>query len=112
DYGQFFASLPPDQAGALVRAELGEPGAVFTGTDPMDIRRKITRQGKVKKLNVVLFTIETFSAKYMGSNGDGRNLTPNLDELRRHSLYFSNFYATGTRTDRGLEAITLSIPPT
>ncbi|MEE4733627.1 LTA synthase family protein [Pseudomonas syringae] len=112
DYGQFFASLPPDQAGALVRAELGEPGAVFTGTDPMDIRRRITRQGKVKKLNVVLVTIESFSAKYMGSNGDGRNLTPNLDELRRHSLYFSNFYATGTRTDRGLEAITLSIPPT
>jgi len=48
----------------------------------------------------------------MGSNGDARNLTPNLDALRRESLYFNNFYATGTRTDRGLEAITLSIPPT
>ncbi|MCZ3030394.1 sulfatase-like hydrolase/transferase, partial [Acinetobacter baumannii] len=45
-------------------------------------------------------------------NGDDRNLTPNLDALRRHSLYFNNFYATGTRTDRGLEAITLAIPPT
>jgi phosphoglycerol transferase MdoB-like AlkP superfamily enzyme len=48
----------------------------------------------------------------MGSNGDGRNLTPHLDALRRQSLYFNNFYATGTRTDRGLEAITLAIPPT
>ncbi|UZA67632.1 LTA synthase family protein [Pseudomonas viridiflava] len=112
DYGQFFASLPPDQVGAHVRAELNESGAVFTGTDPMDIRRRIMRQGTAKKLNVVLVTIESFSAKYMGSNGDVRNLTPNLDELRKHSLYFSNFYATGTRTDRGLEAITLSIPPT
>jgi glucan phosphoethanolaminetransferase (alkaline phosphatase superfamily) len=42
----------------------------------------------------------------MGSNGDERNLTPNLDALRKQSLYFNNFYATGTRTDRGLEAIT------
>jgi hypothetical protein len=25
---------------------------------------------------------------------------------------FTDFYATGTRTDRGLEAITLSVPPT
>jgi phosphoglycerol transferase MdoB-like AlkP superfamily enzyme len=48
----------------------------------------------------------------MGSNGDDRNLTPNLDALRKQSLYFNNFYATGTRTDRGLEAITLAIPPT
>ena len=38
--------------------------------------------------------------------------TPNLDALRKQSLAFSNFFATGTRTDRGLEAITLSIPPT
>jgi phosphoglycerol transferase MdoB-like AlkP superfamily enzyme len=60
----------------------------------------------------VLVTIESFSAKYMGSNGDGRDLTPNLDALRKQSLYFNNFYATGTRTDRGLEAITLAIPPT
>ncbi|BAP42236.1 sulfatase [Pseudomonas sp. StFLB209] len=112
DYEQFFASLPADQVGPRIRDELREPNVVFTGTDPMDIRRKITRQGPVKKLNVVLVTIESFSAKYMGSNGDTRNLTPNLDELRKHSLYFSNFYATGTRTDRGLEAITLSIPPT
>ena len=32
--------------------------------------------------------------------------------MRKRSLFFNNFYATGTRTDRGLEAITLSIPPT
>lgn len=112
DYQQFFATLPADQVNTHIREELSEPGAVFTGTGPMDIRRRISRQGPAKKLNVVLVTIESFSAKYMGSNGDSRNLTPHLDELRKHSLYFSNFYATGTRTDRGLEAITLSIPPT
>ena len=57
---------------------------------------------------ITLVTIESLSAKYLGSFGDNRGLTPNLDKLRGESLFFSNFYATGTRTDRGLEAITLS----
>lgn len=43
-------------------------------------------------------TIESLSAKYLGSNGDVRDLTPNLDALRKQSLYFNNFYATGTRS--------------
>lgn len=112
DYSQFYKSLPTDIVARQLRAELSEPNARFIGTDPLDIRRAIDNPGTLRKPNIVLVTIESFSAKYMGSNGDGRNLTPNLDELRKHSLYFNNFYATGTRTDRGLEAITLAIPPT
>ena len=112
DYSQFYKSLPADIVARQLRAELSEPNARFIGTDPLDIRRAIDNPGILRKPNIVLVTIESFSAKYMGSNGDGRNLTPNLDELRKHSLYFNNFYATGTRTDRGLEAITLAIPPT
>ncbi|MFV3308828.1 LTA synthase family protein [Pseudomonas sp. NY15181] len=112
DYPQFYATLPAQEVAQQMRAELAEPNARFIGTDPMDIRRTISNEGAPKQHNVILVTIESLSAKYLGSNGDGRNLTPNLDELRRNSLYFNNFYATGTRTDRGLEAITLSIPPT
>jgi phosphoglycerol transferase MdoB-like AlkP superfamily enzyme len=112
DYLQFFASLPAAQVGPRIRTEVAEPGTTFLGADPMDIRRKVTHEGAARRPNIILVTIESFSAKYMGSNGDNRNLTPNLDSLRRQSLYFNNFYATGTRTDRGLEAITLSMPPT
>ena len=39
-------------------------------------------------------------------------LTPFLDSLAKKSINFSNFYATGNRTVRGLEAVTLCIPPT
>jgi phosphoglycerol transferase MdoB-like AlkP superfamily enzyme len=112
DYSQFYKSLPSDIVARQLRTELSEPNARFIGSDPLDIRRAIDNPGTLRKPNIVLVTIESFSAKYMGSNGDDRNLTPNLDELRKHSLYFSNFYATGTRTDRGLEAISLAIPPT
>ena len=112
DYQQFYATRPPAVVAQQIRAELSEPGARFIGEDPQDIRRLIDNPGTPRKPNIILVTIESFSAKYMGSNGDERNLTPNLDALRKQSLYFNNFYATGTRTDRGLEAITLAIPPT
>ena len=112
DYQQFYASQPANVVAKQLRTELTEPNATFIGLDPLDIRRNIDNPGAVRKPNIVLVTIESLSAKYLGSNGDGRNLTPNLDQLRKESLYFNNFYATGTRTDRGLEAITLAIPPT
>jgi phosphoglycerol transferase MdoB-like AlkP superfamily enzyme len=112
DYSQFYSSLAPATVAQQIRAELNEPNAHFVGEDPQDIRRTITNPGIARKTNIILVTIESLSAKYLGSNGDKRDLTPNLDALRKQSLYFNNFYATGTRTDRGLEAITLAIPPT
>ncbi|WP_296272308.1 LTA synthase family protein [Pseudomonas sp. UBA6323] len=112
DYQQFYATLPEQTVAAQLRAEVVEPNARFIGNDPQDIRRLIDNPGSPRKLNVVLVTIESLSAKYLGSFGDTRGLTPNLDELRKQALIFTNFYATGTRTDRGLEALTLSVPPT
>ncbi|WP_447589899.1 LTA synthase family protein [Aquipseudomonas campi] len=112
DYRQFYQTLSNEQVGVLLREELAEPNARFIGSDPLDVRRVIDNPGQPQRRNVVLVTIESLSAKYLGSFGDPRGLTPNLDDLRSKSLFFNNFYATGTRTDRGLEAITLSMPPT
>ena len=112
DYTQFYPQLPEATAANTLRDEVSEPNARFVDSEPMGIRRQIDNPGQPRKLNLILVTIESLSAKYMGSEGDARNLTPNLDALRKQSLYFSQFYATGTRTTRGLEAITLSIPPT
>ncbi|MDD0975294.1 LTA synthase family protein [Pseudomonas fontis] len=112
DYTQFYSSLPDAETSAQIQGELNEPDIRFTGKEPMDIRRSVTSTTPARQPNIVLVTIESLSGKYLGSNGDTRNLTPNLDVLRKQSLYFNNFYATGTRTDRGLEAITLSMPPT
>ncbi|MEJ0104958.1 MAG: sulfatase-like hydrolase/transferase [Bacteroidota bacterium] len=38
-------------------------------------------------------------------------MTPHLDGLSSKSIFFTNLYATGTRTVRGLECLSLSIPP-
>jgi phosphoglycerol transferase MdoB-like AlkP superfamily enzyme len=57
--------------------------------------------------------MESMSARFMQRFGwTGPAITPNLDRLAGESLFFDRAYATGTRTVRGLEAITLSIPPT
>lgn len=112
DYLKFYATLPDQAVGSLLRQEVAEDNARFVTANPEDIRRVIDNPGHEQRHNVVLVTIESLSARYLGSFGDSRGLTPNLDALRTQSLFFSNLYATGTRTDRGLEAITLSVPPT
>nr|WP_288497561.1 LTA synthase family protein [uncultured Pseudomonas sp.] len=112
DYMKFYATLPDEKVGSLLRQEVAESNARFVNDDPEDIRRVIDNPGPEQRHNVVLVTVESLSARYLGAFGDPRGLTPNLDALSKQSLFFSNLYATGTRTDRGLEAITLSMPPT
>jgi len=112
DYRSLYATMADTEVARLLREQIAPSGARFISQDPLSIRRVVENPGAEKPLNIVLVTVESLSAKYLGSFGDKRGLTPNLDELRQHSLTFTNFYATGTRTDRGLEAVTLSIPPT
>ncbi len=112
DYQQFYPVLPLSRVAQGLRNEVREANARFVEDDPLSIRRRINNPGHFRRMNVILVTIESLSAKYLGSEGDTRGLTPELDALRQESLYFSNLYATGTRTARGLEAVTLSIPPT
>ncbi|TPW18787.1 MAG: sulfatase, partial [Halothiobacillaceae bacterium] len=114
DYNQFYASLDEAHASTLLRELVSERGATFNTSAIFDIKRTIQSRGgdPKKKLNVVLVMVESLSANFLGAFGDRRGLTPHLDRLAEQSLLFTHFYATGTRTVRGLEAVTLSIPPT
>ena len=78
----------------------------------MILARHVTARGPAKKLNVILVTVESLSARYLTRFGQESDITPFMDQWFKQGLLFTNFYATGTRTTRGLEAITLSIPPT
>ena len=74
--------------------------------------RTITSEKPELQKNVVLISIESLSAAYMKAYGYEESVTPFLDQLAQKSLFFTNLYATGNRTVRGLEALTLCIPPT
>jgi len=111
DYERFYPSININQAFENIKKLLKEPNSNFLSKNTFDITRYIKKTNDEKRLNIVIIVEESLSAEYMGIFGNIYKLTPNLDKLSKESLFFTNFYATGTRTDRGLEAITLSIPP-
>ncbi|MDE6831894.1 MAG: sulfatase-like hydrolase/transferase, partial [Muribaculaceae bacterium] len=61
--------------------------------------------------NIVLITMESMSADFMERYGNPDHITPSLDSLAKRSLTFDCLIATGNRTVRGLEALSLSLPP-
>ena len=91
DYFDFYATRP-QTAAALIAAM----PRIVTATQPK---------------NVVIVTMESLSSSYMAHGGNTQNITPNLDRLAGQGLFLSNLYATGNRTVRGLEAMSLAIPP-
>ena len=60
----------------------------------------------------MLVSIESLSASFMAHFGNNEHLTPVLDKIADEGLLFSHLYATGTRTVRGLEALSIGTPPT
>ena len=75
------------------------------------LERPIISSKAPNNYNVMLITVESLSHDFLSVKYNNKPLTPVINDLISKSIYFNNFYATGTRTVRGLEAITLSIPP-
>ena len=66
-------------------------------------------QGKPK--NIVILLQESLGATFVESLG-GAPVTPNLEKLKSEGIWFSQLYATGTRSVRGIEAVVSGFPPT
>ena len=60
--------------------------------------------------NIVILLQESLGARHVGGLG-GPNLTPNLDHLMQEGWNFTNAYATGTRSVRGIEAVFTGFSP-
>lgn len=112
DYTQFYATIPNKSAFEKIRMQIKTPESHFVNNNLYSIERRIVNPGKEKKLNVVLISVESLSADFLGVFGNKQQITPNLDSLAAKSLLFTNLYATGTRTVRGLEALSIGTPPT
>jgi len=112
EYDQFYPVLPEAEAFARLRKELKEDGSTLLRPDTPDTLRYVRNDGPELRPNVIQITVESLSADFLGIFNRASGLTPNLSDVAAHSLVFDNFYATGTRTDRGMEALSLSLPPT
>lgn len=111
-YERFYPTLPTADAFQRVKENLGVTAAPTADTNTFNVTRAITNSGPEKHWNVIQITVESLSAKFLGRFGDTNNLSPYLDKIFDESLVFTNLYATGTRTVRGMEALTLCLPPT
>jgi phosphoglycerol transferase MdoB-like AlkP superfamily enzyme len=112
DYADFYTTIPNKKAFQLARANVKQYGNRLE-MNPFSIERDINSTAvKDQKPNVVFILMESMSASFMKEFGNDKGITPNMDALAQNSILFSNLYATGTRTVRGMEAVTLCIPPT
>lgn len=111
NYDQFYTRIDEKQAFDVVRNELTDNNTKFL-QNGLNIERMVSGNGISRTPNVIMITIESFSADFMNHFGNKENLTPTLDSLADQSIFFSDMYATGTRTVRGMEALSLAIPPT
>jgi len=90
------------------RALLGLP------PQPEQDRYPLLRRQEVAPLahprNLVIITIESFSAQFTEAIGGMQDVTPNFNRLAREGLLFSNFYAAGTRSLEGIATILTGFP--
>ncbi len=112
DYKTFYATNTDSAGFLLMRQLLAEKNTGYTGNSLFSLERNTQNDSAEKKLNVVLISVESLSATYLQHFGNTENITPVLDSLIGKSLFFEHFFASGTRTVRGLEALSLAIPPT
>lgn len=110
DYKDFYALGNDAELSKLVKESVGknpQEGGLY------DISRNIDENEEEMKLNVILISVESLNATYLTHFGnEEEDITPFMDKWVKEGIIFNDFYATGTRTTRGLESIALSIPPT
>jgi phosphoglycerol transferase MdoB-like AlkP superfamily enzyme len=55
--------------------------------------------------NVMIIVLESFSGYLIGPLGGDSLVTPNFNRYSKEGILFSNFFASGTRTDKAMPAI-------
>ncbi|WP_413624669.1 LTA synthase family protein [Luteibacter sp. Lutesp34] len=105
-----YGKMPEAEMQSIVRATAGFEGAPLDPQYPSLHRQQATRQGD-KPLNLVIILEESLGAQFVGSLG-GAGYTPELDKLSNEGWWLARTYATGTRSARGLEAVTTGFLPT
>lgn len=113
DYDIYYSRISDREAIVRLRSLLSATDATFSDPiDSLNITRQIVDSGIQTKFNIVLVLEESLGSLFVGSlHPEGPACTPQFDSLAENGLFFTNIYATGNRTVRGVEASLLSFPP-
>ncbi|MCL4113349.1 UNVERIFIED_CONTAM: hypothetical protein GTU68_027537 [Idotea baltica] len=94
-----------------VQDDLALPGSDFISPELPTLHESKWVVPLDKPLNLVIILQESLGAEFVGALG-GTPVTPYLDTLAEEGIWFDNLYATGTRSVRGIEAVTTGFTPT
>lgn len=107
---KFYPPLEYSQIIEQVQESMNVKPADFSDDNlPSYAFHEASYQGKPK--NIVILLLESHGARYVSELG-GLDLSPNLDALMNEGWAFTRLYATGTRSVRGIEALTSGFLPT
>lgn len=105
-----YGKMSEEEMFERVKNARGRPASDYISKEiPTLTYNQATYQGKPK--NIVIILEESLGAQFVGTLG-GKPLTPNFDNLAKEGWLFENLYATGTRSVRGIEAVTTGFTPT
>jgi phosphoglycerol transferase MdoB-like AlkP superfamily enzyme len=111
DYAAFYRTGDKDIAYQRTRQLLAESGSQWLEPG-RSIRRQVQGDASRPRLNVVILLEESLGSEFWGCLGRTNTLTPQMDRLAlEEGLLFTNIYASGNRTVRGMEGVLSSFPP-
>lgn len=65
---------------------------------------------KTNNPNIVILILESFGSNVINKSILNKSITPHFNKYIKEGIYFSNFYATGTLSDRGIAGILAGYP--
>lgn len=112
DYRSYYLTLPDQDASEFLAGEFSADDTSVPDAAFGSAARRVRPVAEAIRPNVVVVIMESMGAEFLNEcRQDGADLTPCLSRLSREGVFFPNTYATGTRSVRGLEAVSTSLPP-
>jgi phosphoglycerol transferase MdoB-like AlkP superfamily enzyme len=89
----------------------GDLSAASVLVDSLTVKKGLSQKVlNNKKPDIMIIVLESFSGYLIGPLGGDSLATPNINRYAREGILFSNFYASGTRTDKAMPAILNGYP--
>ena len=86
--------------------EFGDLSAAESVVDTLIVDKgKTERVLNTSKPDIIIIILESFSGYLIGPLGGDSLATPNINRYAKEGILFSNFYASGTRTDKAMPAV-------
>ncbi len=107
---RIYQKMTPTELLGQLRDYINLPTGAFPDQEIPTYHRQDPQTQLQRPRNIVIILEESLGAPFVGALG-GNPWTPQLDKLSQQGIWFENLYATGTRSVRGIEAVTTGFLP-